>query len=80
MSVIVFKIYNYALKCFCFPSKHLQVPFEFAVKQVLEQLRSIAKGEYTPPDTERRKFGTIVFAALSMPVTEIHGVLNKVRK
>ncbi|RZB80036.1 tRNA ligase 1 isoform X2 [Glycine max] len=56
----------------------IQVPFEFAVKQVLEQLRSIAKGEYTPPDTERRKFGTIVFAALSMPVTEIHGVLNKV--
>ncbi|KAH1224948.1 tRNA ligase 1 [Glycine max] len=55
----------------------IQVPFEFAVKQVLEQLRSIAKGEYTPPDTERRKFGTIVFAALSMPVTEIHGVLNK---
>lgn len=44
---------------------------------MLEQLRSIAKGEYTPPDTERRKFGTIVFAALSMPVTEIHGVLNK---
>ncbi|KAK7404678.1 hypothetical protein VNO78_05634 [Psophocarpus tetragonolobus] len=55
----------------------IQVPFEFAVKQVLEQLRNIAKGDYTPPDTEKRKFRTIVFAALSMPVTEIHDVLNK---
>lgn len=55
----------------------IQVPFEFAVKQVLEQLRNIAQGDYTPPDTERRKFGSIVFAALSMPVTEIQVVLNK---
>lgn len=58
----------------------LQVPFEFAVKQVLEQLRNIAKGDYTPPDTEKRKFGTIVFAALNLPVIEIQGVLNNVRK
>ncbi|XP_027345379.1 tRNA ligase 1 isoform X2 [Abrus precatorius] len=56
----------------------IQVPFEFAVKQVSEQLRNIAKGDYTPPDTEKRKLGTIVYAALSMPVTEIQGVLNKV--
>ncbi|TKY67259.1 hypothetical protein E2542_SST10151 [Spatholobus suberectus] len=55
----------------------IQVPFEFAVKQVLEQLRNIAKGDYTPPDTEKRKFGTIVFAALSMPVAEIQRVLNR---
>ncbi|BAT90626.1 tRNA ligase [Vigna angularis] len=55
----------------------IQVPFEFTVKQVLEQLRSIAKGDYTPPDTEIRKFGTIVFAALTTPVTEIKGALNK---
>jgi len=59
-------------------SKRLQVPFEFAVKQVLEQLRNVAKGDYTPPDTEKRKFGTIVFAALTVPVTEIKGALNKV--
>ncbi|WVZ03730.1 hypothetical protein V8G54_024536 [Vigna mungo] len=55
----------------------IQVPFEFTVKQVLEQLRSIAKGDYTPPDTEIRKFGTIVFAALTTPVTEIKDALNK---
>ncbi|XP_061359038.1 tRNA ligase 1 isoform X2 [Gastrolobium bilobum] len=54
----------------------IQVPFEFAVKHVLEQLRNIAKGDYTPPDTEKRKFGSIVFAALNLPVTEIQGVLN----
>lgn len=61
-------------------SQHLQVPFEVAVKSVLEQLRNIAKGDYTPPDTEKRKFGTIVFAAVSLPVTEIQGVLKKVSK
>ncbi|CAJ1979353.1 unnamed protein product [Sphenostylis stenocarpa] len=55
----------------------IQVPFEFAVKQVLEQMRNIVKRDYTPPNTEKRKLGTIVFAALSMPVTEIKGVLNK---
>lgn len=70
MLVILFTIPNYAL----------QVPFEFAVKQVLEQLRNIAKGDYTPPDTEKRKFGTIVFAALNLPVIEIQGVLNNVRE
>ncbi|XP_050894247.1 tRNA ligase 1 isoform X2 [Lathyrus oleraceus] len=58
----------------------VQVPFEFAVKQVLEQLRNIAKGDYTPPDTEKRKFGTIVFAALNLPVIEIQGVLNNFAK
>ncbi|KAK7257736.1 hypothetical protein RIF29_31930 [Crotalaria pallida] len=54
----------------------IQVPFEFAVKHVLEQLRNIAKGDYSPPDTEKRKFGTIVFAALSLPVSEILSVVN----
>ena len=62
-----------------FSPKH-QVPFEVAVKQVSEQLRNIAKGDYTPPDTEKRKFGTIVFAALSLPVTEVQGVLKNVSK
>lgn len=58
----------------------VQVPFEFAVKQVLEQLRNIAKGDYKPPDTEKRTFGTIVFAALSIPAIEIQGVLNNLAK
>ncbi|XP_028775864.1 tRNA ligase 1, partial [Neltuma alba] len=56
----------------------IQVPFEVAVKEVSEQLRNIAKGDYTPPDTEKRKFGSIVFAALSLPVTEIQGVLKNI--
>ncbi|KAF1897287.1 hypothetical protein Lal_00034990 [Lupinus albus] len=54
----------------------IQVPFEFAVKHVLEQLRSISKGDYSPPVTEKRKLGTIVFAAISLPVPEILDVLN----
>ncbi|KAM7502050.1 hypothetical protein LguiB_000954 [Lonicera macranthoides] len=39
-------------------------------------LRSVAKGEYKTPSTEKRKFGTIVFAAVSLPVTEIQGLLD----
>ncbi|XP_077232996.1 tRNA ligase 1-like isoform X2 [Tasmannia lanceolata] len=56
----------------------IQVPFNFSVKQVLEQLRAIAKGEYkTPASTEKRKFGNIVFAAVTLPVTEIRSLLDK---
>ncbi|XP_062171894.1 tRNA ligase 1 isoform X1 [Alnus glutinosa] len=54
----------------------IQVPFEFSVKQVLEQLQKIASGDYMTPDTEKRKFGTIVFAAVGLPVTEIQSLLN----
>ncbi|XP_021279308.1 tRNA ligase 1 isoform X2 [Herrania umbratica] len=54
----------------------IQVPFEFAVQQVVEQLRKIAKGEYMVP-AEKRKLGTIVFAAVNLPVAEIQSVLNK---
>ncbi|CBI16268.3 unnamed protein product, partial [Vitis vinifera] len=53
----------------------IQVPFESSVRQVLEQLKSIAKGDYPTPGTEKRKFGTIVFAAVSLPVTEIQSLL-----
>ncbi|XP_077247868.1 tRNA ligase 1-like isoform X2 [Tasmannia lanceolata] len=56
----------------------IQVPFDFAIKQGLEQLRAIAKGEYkTPARTEKRKFGNIVFAAVTLPVTEIRSLLAK---
>lgn len=55
-----------------------QVPFESAAKQVLEQLKLIAKGEYKAPSTEKRNFGTIVFAAVSLPVTEIQSLLVEV--
>ncbi|RYR70338.1 hypothetical protein Ahy_A03g016836 [Arachis hypogaea] len=56
------------------------VPFEFAVQQVQKELQKVAKGDYIPPVTEERKLGTIVFAALSLPVTEIHAVLNNLAK
>ncbi|XP_048324076.2 tRNA ligase 1 isoform X1 [Ziziphus jujuba] len=54
----------------------VQVPFEFAVKDVLEQLTKIAKGGYQTPDTGKRKFGSIVYAAVSLPVIEIKGLLD----
>ncbi|XVF04971.1 hypothetical protein REPUB_Repub05bG0129700 [Reevesia pubescens] len=58
----------------------IQVPFEFAVQQVVEQLRKIAKGEYTVPSTEKRKLGTIVFAAVNLPVAQIQSLLYQVSK
>ncbi|KAK1357380.1 putative 2',3'-cyclic-nucleotide 3'-phosphodiesterase [Heracleum sosnowskyi] len=58
----------------------IQVPFESTVKQVLQQLRSIAKGDYkaptTPPSTEKRKLGNIVFAAVNLPVMDIQSLLQ----
>ncbi|BBH04923.1 RNAligase [Prunus dulcis] len=53
-----------------------RVPFESAVKDVSEQLRKIAQGEYKTPDTGKKKFGAIVFAAVSLPVTEISDLLD----
>ncbi|XP_039066009.1 tRNA ligase 1-like isoform X2 [Hibiscus syriacus] len=55
----------------------IQVPFEFAVQHVLEQLRKIAKGDYTVPSTEKKKLGTVVFAAVNLPVAEVKGLLDK---
>ncbi len=47
---------------------------------MVEQLKKIAKGDYATPDTEKRKFGTIVFAAVDLPVTEIQTLLDNVCK
>ncbi|OMO71211.1 hypothetical protein CCACVL1_18365 [Corchorus capsularis] len=55
----------------------IQVPFEFAVEQVLEQLRKVARGEYIIPSAEKRKLGSIVFAAVNLPIAEIQSLLNK---
>ncbi|RVX22844.1 tRNA ligase 1 [Vitis vinifera] len=49
--------------------------FCFYILQMLKRndvvkSKSIAKGDYPTPGTEKRKFGTIVFAAVSLPVTE----------
>lgn len=49
-----------------------------AVKDVLEQLKKISKGDYKSPITERRKSGTIVFAAVSLPVQEVQNLLGTV--
>ena len=43
---------------------------------MLEQLISIAKGGYTTLVIEKRKFGNIVFAAVSLPVTDIQHLLD----
>ncbi|XP_074592518.1 tRNA ligase 1 isoform X2 [Curcuma longa] len=56
----------------------IQVPFDFAVKRVLEQLKDVAKGGFKTPESEKRKFGNIVFAAVTLPVEEIKSVLDKV--
>ncbi|TQD73247.1 hypothetical protein C1H46_041214 [Malus baccata] len=47
-----------------------------AVKEVSEQLKKVAKGEYKTPDTGKKKFGAIVFAAVSLPVLEVSGLLD----
>ncbi|KAL6957668.1 hypothetical protein U1Q18_052236, partial [Sarracenia purpurea var. burkii] len=54
------------------------VPFEFCVERVLEQLRSIVKADYTTPTIEKRKFRNIIFAAVSLPVSEILKLLDNV--
>ncbi|XP_010253547.1 PREDICTED: uncharacterized protein LOC104594775 [Nelumbo nucifera] len=58
----------------------VQVPFDYAVKQALEQLKAVAGGDCTTPITEKRKFGTIVFAAVTLPVTEIRSLLDKIKE
>lgn len=63
-----------AIKFFCI----LQVPFENAVKSVMEQLKKIAEGDYVPTSTEKRRLGAIVYAGVSLPITEIHGLLSDV--
>lgn len=58
----------------------VQVPFDYAVEQVVEQLKAAARGEYRPPtpSPEKRKFGSIVFAAVTLPVAEVAAALHKV--
>lgn len=54
----------------------IQVPFEVAVEQVVEQLRSVVKGDYKMPSTQKRKSGNIIFAAVSLPINEIRSLLD----
>ncbi|XP_023644755.1 tRNA ligase 1 isoform X2 [Capsella rubella] len=55
---------------------YIQVPFESAVHQVREELIRIAKGEYKPPSSEKTKHGSIVFAAINLPATQVHSLLE----
>ena len=58
-----------------------QIPFDHAVEQVADQLKAVARGEYRHPtggSAEKRKFGTIVFAAVTLPVTEVVAAVHKV--
>uniref|UniRef100_A0A7N0VDW9 tRNA ligase phosphodiesterase domain-containing protein n=1 Tax=Kalanchoe fedtschenkoi TaxID=63787 RepID=A0A7N0VDW9_KALFE len=55
----------------------IQVPFEIAVKQVLEQLKAILKHEYKTPGSDKRP-GTTVFSAISLPVGDILNLLQTV--
>lgn len=38
------------------------------------------KGDYKMPSTKKRKFGNIVFAAVSLPVNEIRSLLDNVSR
>ncbi|KAL1552855.1 tRNA ligase 1-like isoform X1 [Salvia divinorum] len=54
----------------------IQVPFGVAVEKVIEQLKAITKADYSPPSTEKRNLGAIVFAAVALPVSEIVDLIN----
>ncbi|KAD4384472.1 hypothetical protein E3N88_24640 [Mikania micrantha] len=56
----------------------IQVPFEYVVNQVLEQLKRIMRGEYVTPISEKRKFGTVVFAAINVHVADVYNLLSHV--
>ncbi|XP_020676662.1 tRNA ligase 1 [Dendrobium catenatum] len=55
----------------------IQVPFDIAVKQVIEQLKDVIKGGIRTPESEKRRFGNLVFAAVTLPVLEIRTLLEK---
>ena len=56
----------------------IQVPFEHAMKHVLEDLWAIAKGDYEVVATEKRKLGTIVFAVVSLVTDETKALFDKI--
>ncbi|KAM0915366.1 hypothetical protein ACQ4PT_010904 [Festuca glaucescens] len=58
--------------------KSIQVPFDVAVKEVVEQLKAVAKGDIKTPDTAKQRFGNIIFAAVKLSQADILGLLRKV--
>ncbi|KAM0897275.1 hypothetical protein ACQ4PT_022646 [Festuca glaucescens] len=57
--------------------KSIQVPFEVAVKEVVEQLKAVVKGDIKTPDTAKRRFGNIFFAAVTLSQADILGLVRK---
>ncbi|XP_037445884.1 tRNA ligase 1-like [Triticum dicoccoides] len=60
--------------------KSIQVPFEVAVKEVVEQLKAVAKGDTKTPDTAKRRFGNIIFAAVTLSQADILGLVHQLRR
>ncbi|XP_047080662.1 tRNA ligase 1-like [Lolium rigidum] len=58
--------------------KSIQVPFDVAVKEVVEKLKAVAKGDIKKPDTAKQRFGNIIFAAVKLSQADILGLLWKV--
>lgn len=48
------------------------------MKQVVEQLKAVAKGDIKPPDTAKRRLGNIVFAAVTLSPADVLGLVRKV--
>ena len=49
------------------------------MKEVVEQLKAVAKGDTKTPDTAKRRFGNIIFAAVTLSQADILGLVRKVR-
>lgn len=49
------------------------------MKEVVEQLKAVAKGDTKTPDTAKRRFGSIIFAAVTLSQADILGLVRKVR-
>lgn len=49
------------------------------MKEVVEQLKAVAKGDIRTPDTVKRKLGNIVFAAVTLWPADVLGLVRKVR-
>ncbi|KQJ83582.1 tRNA ligase 1 [Brachypodium distachyon] len=58
--------------------KSIQVPFEVAVKEVVDQLKAVAKGDTITPATAKQSFDNISFAAVTLSQADILGLVRKV--
>ena len=47
------------------------------MKEVVEQLKAVAKGDTKTPDTAKRRFGNIIFAAVTLSQADILGLVHQ---